>query len=87
MKTNQFCSQAQSRRTIRGGHFLNQMGLTILVATFAAGALVGCSDTGATHSNTGYSAATGIDPANAQTNSSLPGPRYYQSNQDPYHQN
>ncbi len=93
MKTNTSSlfgqGQTRIRRTIRGGFFLQQMGLALLVATGVA-ALAGCADNSQSQYRkgySGYSAGTGVNPQNVQTNSTVPGPRYYQSSQNPYNSN
>ncbi len=66
---------------------LQQSGLVILVSA-CVGALAACANgTGNSSGYSGYSGGAGVSSQNVQTNSPLPGPRYYQSSQDPYHQN
>jgi hypothetical protein len=66
---------------------MNKRLLLFAALALAAPFVSGCSsDTQLQHTGySGYSGGTGMASQNVQTNSPLPGPRYYQSTDNPYH--
>jgi len=64
-------------------------GIGLAVLAVACSFTTGCasSDPNGHTAYSGYQGGAGMSSQNVQANSPLPGPRYYQSSDEPFHQN